>query len=72
MGPGRRSQQEGPPKTEIERLESIIAGALDDKAYAEAIKAIGRKIAIEGNIQGNKAEGKILRMHAELEKVPPR
>jgi hypothetical protein len=62
--------QKGLPKTAIEELEPIITGALADKSYAEAIKAIGRKIALEGNIQGNKPQEKILRMQAELEKAP--
>jgi len=62
---------EGLPKTAIERLEPIIAGALTDKAYAEAVRAIGRKIALEGTIEGNKPEEKITRLKAELAKAPP-
>jgi hypothetical protein len=60
----------GLPKTAIESLDRIIPGALADKAYAEAVKAIGRKIALEGNIEGNKPEEKIVRLQAELEKAP--
>src|SRR6476660_7759416 len=60
----------GLPKTAITNLEPIIAGALKDKAYAEAVKAIGKKIAIEGNIQGNKPEEKITRVEAEMAKAP--
>jgi tetratricopeptide (TPR) repeat protein len=62
--------QKGLPQTAIERLEPIIAGAIQDKSYAEAIKAIGRKIAYEGNIQGNKPEEKIVRMQEEIAKAP--
>ena len=50
--------QKGLPKTAIEKLGTIIEGALADKAYAEAVQAIGKKIALEGNIQGNKPEEK--------------
>ena len=60
----------GLPKTAIAKLEPIIEQALADKAYAEAIKAIGQKIALEGNIQGNKPEEKITRMRAEIDKSP--
>jgi len=60
----------GLPKTAVEHLEPIIAGAMKDKAYAEAIKAIGKKIALEGNIQGNKPEEKVTRMKAEIAKAP--
>src|SRR5215471_5425890 len=61
----------GLPQTAITNLEPIIRGALKDKAYAEAVKAIGEKIALEGNIQGNKPEEKITRLQAELAKAPP-
>lgn len=60
----------GLPKTAIEQLEPIIAGALADKAYAELIQAIGQKVTLQGTIQGNKAEEKIFLLQAELEKAP--
>jgi uncharacterized protein YfaS (alpha-2-macroglobulin family) len=62
--------KKGLPKTAITNLEPIIQGALKDKAYAEAVKAIGQKIALEGNIQGNKPEEKITRLEAEIAKSP--
>jgi uncharacterized protein YfaS (alpha-2-macroglobulin family) len=62
--------KKGLPKTAIEKLEPIIEQALADKAYAEAVKAIGKKIALEGNIQGNKPEEKVTRMQAEIEQAP--
>src|SRR5690242_8235820 len=61
---------QGLPKTAITNLEPIIQGALHDKAYAEAVKAIGQKIALEGNIQGNRPEEKITRLEAEIAKAP--
>ena len=60
----------GLPKTAIEELEPIIESAIKDKAYPEAIKAIAKKIALEGNIQGNKPEEKITRMKAAIAKAP--
>ena len=60
----------GLPKTAIQELEPIIASALKDKAYPEAIQAISKKIALEGNIQGNKPEERITRMKAEIAKAP--
>ncbi len=62
--------QKGLPKTAITNLEPIIQGALKDKAYAEAVKAIGQRIALEGNIEGNKPEEKITRLEAEIAKAP--
>jgi hypothetical protein len=61
----------GLPKTAVQELQPIIAQALKDKAYPEAIRAISRKIALEGNIQGNKPEERITRMKAEIAKAPP-
>jgi uncharacterized protein YfaS (alpha-2-macroglobulin family) len=62
--------QKGLPKTAIEALDPIIRDALRDKAYPEAVKAIARKIVLEGNIQGNKPEEKITRLQAELARAP--
>ncbi|MBO0697415.1 MAG: hypothetical protein J2P46_03410, partial [Zavarzinella sp.] len=61
----------GLPKTAIQELEPIIAAALKDKAYPEAIRAIAKKVALEGNIQGNKPEERITRLKAEIAKAPP-
>ena len=60
----------GLPKTAIQELEPIIAAAMKDKAYPEAIRAIAKKIALEGNIEGNKPEERITRMKAEIAKAP--
>jgi uncharacterized protein YfaS (alpha-2-macroglobulin family) len=61
----------GLPRTAITNLEPIISAALREKAYAEAVKAIGERIALEGNIEGNKPEEKITRLEAEIAKAPP-
>src|SRR5262245_15282841 len=60
----------GLPKTAIEHLNPIIEQAMKDKKYPEAIKAVAKKVALEGNIQGNKPEEKIIRMQAEIAKAP--
>src|SRR5437879_742223 len=62
--------EKGLPQTAITNLEPIISAAMKDKAYAEAVKAIGQKIALEGNIQGNKPEEKITRLETEIAKAP--
>src|SRR5262245_1900150 len=64
------AMKKGLPRTAIEYLNPIIEQAIKDKAYPEAIKAIGKKVALEGNIQGNKPEEKIVRMQAEIAKAP--
>jgi hypothetical protein len=60
----------GLPKTAITNLEPIIAGAMRDKAYAEAVKAIGKKITLEGTIEGNKPEEKITRLETVISTSP--
>src|SRR5260370_5594669 len=60
----------GLPKTAIEALEPIIQGALQDRAWGEATKAIARKIVLEGNIQGNQPAEKTTPLEAELAKRP--
>src|SRR2546430_13904190 len=62
--------QKGLPKTAIDQLEPIISGALADHAFAEAVKAVARKVTLEAYIQGDKPEERIVRMQAELEKAP--
>ncbi len=66
----REAQSKGLPKTAIELLEPIIAAAKADKAYGEAVRAIGMKIAFEGTIQGNKPEEKITRIQSEIATAP--
>ena len=61
---------QGLPKTAIEQLQPILDAATKEKNYPVAIKAIGRKIALDGVIQGNKPEEKITRMDAEIAKAP--
>ena len=58
------------PRTAMELLDQIIPGAQEDQAYAEATKAICLKIALEGQIQGNKAEEKIVLLEAEIANAP--
>ena len=62
--------RKGLPKTAIKALEPIVAGALADKAYAEAVKALCRKISLEGIIEGNKPEEKIKRLQEAIGTVP--
>lgn len=64
------AQKKGLPRTAIKELEPIIESALKEKNYPEAIKAIAKKISLEGNIEGNKPEEKIVRMKAAIASLP--
>ncbi|MGQ9589017.1 MAG: alpha-2-macroglobulin family protein [Planctomycetota bacterium] len=65
------AMEKGLPKTALERLEGILARALEKKAHPEAIRALATKISLEGEIQGGRPEEKIARMKPEAEKAPP-
>jgi hypothetical protein len=56
----------GLPKTAITNLAPIIASALKEKAYAEATKAIAKKISLEGADPAERAE----RLATEIGRVP--
>src|SRR5437867_11159834 len=60
----------GLPKSAAEALRPIITGAIRDRAWAEATRAVAQRIALEANIQGNKPEEKIRRMQAEIAQAP--
>jgi hypothetical protein len=60
----------GLPRSAIEKLQPIITAAKQERAWAEATKAIARKIALEGTIEGNRPEEKITRLQVELAAAP--
>lgn len=64
------AREKGVPKTAIEELKPIIADALQHKRYDEAIKAIATKITLEGQIEGGKAEERVIRLEAEIAQAP--
>ncbi len=66
----RQAIHEGLPRTAIEQLEPVIKDALDREAYAEAIRAISQRVALEGTIQGNKPEEKIALLRDEIDAAP--
>lgn len=65
-----QAESKGLPRTAIKELEPLIESAIKDKDYPEAIKAIVRKISLEGNIEGNKPEERVSRLKAEIAKRP--
>jgi hypothetical protein len=65
------AMKKGLPKTAIEELGPIIASALSEKQYAEAIKGIGQRVILESQIEGRLPEEHIRRLQAEIDKAPP-
>lgn len=62
--------RQGLPRTAITNLQSILQGALRDGAYPEAVKALARRIALEGALEGGRADERISRLQAERSKMP--
>lgn len=62
---------QGLPKSAVEAIEPIIEGAIRDQAWAEATKAIGRRIALESQVEGGSPGAAIQRLSRQLERVPP-
>lgn len=62
--------KKGLPKSAIELLDPIEKAALKEKAFPEAVKALAMKIALRGNIEGNKPEERIVRLEAALDAAP--
>lgn len=63
--------QQGLPRTALEKLQPIVDGALQDRAWAEAAKAIGRRVVLESQIEGNLPEERVKRFAQALESAPP-
>ena len=71
MEEGRRGREQGPAQDRHRASSSRSSSRrIKDKAYPEAIKAIAKKITLEGNIEGNKPEEKITRMKAAIATAP--
>ena len=62
--------KKGLPKTAVKHLQPIIEGAIEDEQYAEAIRALGKKISLEGVIQGNQPQEKVIRLKEAIKEMP--
>lgn len=60
----------GLPKTAIAKLDPLIDTAIRDQSYAAAIRATAMKISLQGAIEGNKPEEKVVRMRAAITNAP--
>lgn len=60
----------GRPQTAIELLEPILTKAKAEENWAEAAKALTKKISYQGMIEGGKAEEKIGQLEAEIAEWP--
>ncbi len=61
------AENQGLPQTAIKELEPIYEKAIKEKDHAQAIKAVCKKITLEGKIQGNHPEERIVRFEKVIE-----
>ena len=66
------AQNSGLPQTAIEHLGVIQASAQQDGAQAEALKALGMKLAIQSSLDQPAAPKMIRGLEAALPELPPR
>jgi hypothetical protein len=62
--------RKGQPRTAIERLGPIVRAATEEKAYAEAVRAVARKIVLENEIEGGRPEDRIAALREAIGGVP--
>jgi hypothetical protein len=60
----------GLPRTAVERLVEIEKSAIRAHHDAEAIRAIAHRIVLESQIEGGRAEERVIRMKAETARAP--
>ncbi len=60
----------GLPRTALERLEPILNAAIEAGDHAEAVRAVGTAVALEGRVQGHRPEERIVRLEARMEDLP--
>ncbi|GAB4273473.1 MAG: alpha-2-macroglobulin family protein [Candidatus Rifleibacteriota bacterium] len=68
----QQAKSKGLPKTAIEHLDPIYEMAIKEGDMTDAVKALCEKIVLEGNIQGNKPEEKIVRLEEAIAKADPK
>jgi len=68
----KEAEANGLPQTAGEHLRAIYASALADGAWAEAMRALTKRIVSDSVVKGNKPEDKILMLQEELGAAPPK
>lgn len=61
----------GLPQTALERLQPLAEAALRDQAWAEAAKAIARRVVLEARIQGDLPQERLRGFARALAEAPP-
>ncbi len=66
-----QARSQGLPQTAITNLQLILEDAMKEKAFPEAVKALGEKIVMESAVQGALPEERIVRLQAAIAQASP-
>jgi hypothetical protein len=61
---------QGLPRTALEKLDPIVADAINARAWGEAAKAVATRVTLQARIEGSRAEEHIVRMEDEMARAP--
>ncbi|MSU35239.1 MAG: hypothetical protein EXS36_09010 [Pedosphaera sp.] len=67
----RDSLNQALPQSALTNLAPILSGALADRAWAEATRAIGMQASLESLIEGGRAVQRIRRLQPQIPTAPP-
>ncbi len=66
------AQNKGLPQTAIKHIDRILEITQKERRHGEWLRALSQKIMLEGIVQGNKPEEKVVRLKKEFETADPR
>lgn len=66
------AQNKGLPQTAVKHIDRILEITQREKRPGEWLRALSQKIMLEGVIQGNKPEEKVLRLKSEFDGADPK
>ncbi|MGD0781556.1 MAG: alpha-2-macroglobulin family protein, partial [Candidatus Aminicenantales bacterium] len=64
------AEKDGLPQTAVGYLKTIVARAEADQHFGEALRALTRRLILEGTVEGNKPETLVALVREEIDRAP--
>ena len=64
------AEKDGLPQTAVGHLKTIVVQAEADGRFGEALRALTRRLILEGTVEGNKPEALVTRVREEIGRAP--
>ncbi len=64
------AEKDGLPQTAVGFLKTIVAQAEAERHFGEALRALTRRLILEGVVEGNKPESLVVRVREEIRQAP--